>query len=80
MVDKIYEPYLREENYPPVFFMKNRADGNPRTDIIEYVDQMCKWVTDGGIEEEWISIKQLNNMGRRNDRFTRMYDRYKAAN
>lgn len=85
-LDKIYEPYLREENYPPVFFTLEETEqmATLRTDIIEYVDQMyAKWVTDGGIEEEWDAyIKQLNNMGLEEMMriYQDAYDRYKAAN
>lgn len=59
--------YMEKWLYPQVLFTKDQYDGIARyeTDILDHTDEMtAKWITEGGIEDEWDSyIDTLNKMG-----------------
>ncbi|GIP35477.1 extracellular solute-binding protein [Paenibacillus sp. J2TS4] len=64
---ELRKPYLEKWIYPQVLFTNEQYNGINRyqTDIGNYTDQTAgKWITTGGIEEEWEQyIKTLNQMG-----------------
>lgn len=65
-LDKQMRQYAREQ-FPRVYFTKDELEriNTLAVDLDGYVQSMqAKWVTEGGIEEEWDSyIAQLNQMG-----------------
>jgi putative aldouronate transport system substrate-binding protein len=85
-LDKVYEPYLKYELFPPMFFTVEETEELSilRTDIYDYVDQMyAKWVSNGGIDDEWDDyIKKLKDM--KLDDMMKIYEgaykRYKQGN
>jgi putative aldouronate transport system substrate-binding protein len=65
---KIYEPYTvdKSEIYPRVFFTAEQKKilSTYETDLIEYVKGThARWVTKGGIDEEWDEfVQKVNSM------------------
>lgn len=66
VAEEIYEPY---ETQSSLFLLPNEEESRYLTseakDIDDYVNKMqVKWLTEGGIEEEWDSyLKQLETLG-----------------
>lgn len=65
--DKLFKDAYPDEHYPNVFLTveEGRKIAELGNDIDAYVEQSyAKWITKGGIDEEWDGyIQQLNNMG-----------------
>ncbi len=64
--DAVNAAYVRD-TFPVVFYTTEQLEEKAflSTDIYSYVStQYAKWVTEGGIDEEWDAyIEQLNKMG-----------------
>ncbi|WP_199615222.1 ABC transporter substrate-binding protein [Paenibacillus alkalitolerans] len=84
-LEKYYEPYMEDENYPSIFFLPEELEVINRieTDLLKFVDtQRAKFLVDGNIDQEWDRyVKQVKDMGL--DELMELYqkglDRYKAA-
>lgn len=66
-LEKYYDPYMEEENYPSIFFEPEELDKINRIEpeLIKYVNtQRGKFIVDGGVNEQWDSyLKNLEKMG-----------------
>ncbi|WP_145325331.1 ABC transporter substrate-binding protein [Paenibacillus xylanexedens] len=66
-LEKYYDPYMEEENYPSIFFEPEELDKINRIEpeLIKYVNtQRGKFIVDGDVNEQWDSyLKNLEKMG-----------------
>lgn len=82
--DELLKEYVAKP-FPVVAFTTEEIDqiSSITTDIYKYInEEWAKWITSGGIDEEWDAyIEQLNSMGLEDlmKIYNEAYDRYKAA-
>lgn len=84
-LEKYYDPYMEEENYPSIFFEPEELDKINRIEpeLIKYVNtQRGKFIVDGGVDEQWDSyVKNLDKMGLNElmEIYQKGLDRYNAS-
>jgi putative aldouronate transport system substrate-binding protein len=66
-LQKVYLPYLEEQNLPPMYMTEDELDqlATLEADISTLVDEKrAEWIVRGGVEEEWDEyVSQLESMG-----------------
>jgi len=84
-LEKYYEPYMEDENYPSIFFTPEELEiiNRIEPDLIKFVNtQRAKFIVDGNVDQEWDGfVKQVKDMGL--DELMEIYqkglERYKEA-
>ncbi|WP_309122173.1 ABC transporter substrate-binding protein [Paenibacillus sp.] len=84
-LEKYYEPYMEDENYPSIFFLPEELEiiNRIEPDLMKFVNtQRAKFIVDGNIDQDWDGfVKQVKDMGL--DELMEIYqkglDRYKEA-